>query len=65
MADDETTLTPVQSLAKDGSGPASEPISANEETNGEMTDSKEDPHEYKEAAASCCGHAIIQERPTG
>ena len=52
MADDESTITPVQSLAKEGSGPASEPISANEVTNCEMTDTKEDPHEYKEAAAA-------------
>ena len=52
MADDESTITPVLSLTEEGSGPASELISANEETNGEMTDTKEDPHEYKEAAAA-------------
>ena len=50
MADDETTLTPVQSLTDEGSGPSSESMSANEVTNVEMTDTKEDPHEYKEAA---------------
>ena len=52
MADDETTLTPVQSLTEEGSGPASESMSANEVPNVEMTDTKEDPHEYKEAAAA-------------
>ena len=52
MADDESTSTPVLSLTEEGSGSASEPISANKVTNVEMTDTKEDPHEYKEAAAA-------------
>ena len=52
MADDESSSTPVQSLTEEGSGPASESMSANEVPNVEMTDTKEDPHEYKEAAAA-------------